>query len=307
MSFAEEEYATPPASPSPAAPPDVLTALPTELALQVLRTALLPMDLLAVSALSRAHRLLAADASAWKLACARLSREKDDASRLFRAWRSMANTLFFPPRPRRGQLFPLSMLSPFADWAAQPELLDSVDAREAEKCARALAFLRSLPYPDLPPKDALLHLSASSSHLVARSAPPAPNAWHLSLGAHLRERTSRRFPLRAEIEATEFEFRFRARSFAFPPPDDGAAEDEEAAERDGEDRAYRAFFERNGTYRSENFFADGEGEVSHYIPHGVERVQHGRAAGMWVVRNEAVIFRSVGPRADAGLPWLEEP
>ena len=43
-----------------------------------------------------------------------------------------------------------------------------------------------------------------------------------------------------------------------------------------------------------------------YIPHAVERIERGRASGLWVVRNEAVIFRSVGPRKDLRFSWLEE-
>lgn len=45
--------------------------------------------------------------------------------------------------------------------------------------------------------------------------------------------------------------------------------------------------------------------ISQYIPHTVERIGSGRGRGIWVVRNEAVIFRAVGPRADLTLDWLE--
>jgi hypothetical protein len=287
-----------PQSTKPEEPIDFLTVLPTEVALYLVKHHLSQSarDVCVLGLVSRLHNQLASDDGVWKMVSAQRSLTYDDNSNLFRLIRaqtvtpvdavgpssfsSSSSASTFPDKPERHQLFPWDMISPFTPVNHYPDLLDYVPDADLIKTARALEFLHGIPLDSSnfsDPKPRLLSLS--SPHLVVPSdkLPDVPfkSLWKLSYGSHLIERKSRHFITHAELSALEWEFRFRSRSFSmsffdrlarrrsFGSGEDGADSDDEETrtEADGEPGRYRAFFEKDAVYRSENFFGGPEGEI----------------------------------------------
>lgn len=424
------------------APLDPFKVLPTEVSLYLLRVApLSARDVCTLGTLSRFHRDLASDEGVWKAVCLRRNNSHDNNSNMWRALDRRAGSSeagTFPLPPAHHQLFPFDMLSPFVPMHLYPHLVDNIPEKDVLRYVQALEFLLGVSRSEASTEFSSSSSSASEdikSRALALSRPhvavpasllkdiPFMSLWKLSYGTHLLERRTRFFLTTAELTSLEWEFRFRRRSLSTPfsgrgtwtrgsagsaghAHDEPSDAEEEASQHDGESERFRAFFEPDLTYRSENFFGDAIGnnteirmnwrvvgddedapeddgiesehasgsedddmglrgrhpllsllmefadrraphprsrnrgsrlhlwdrmrqvQVSHvsilgddcyegssrrsdvfpmqYIPHGVERIERGRASGLWIIRNEAVIFRSVGPRKDLKLSWLED-